>query len=195
MPGEGAARWRSRWRRRRSSCSATDSGWPPGACWWSRTPSPRVPDAGSRTRTLRTRRPGWARSPPQPSTLARGAGSGGVAFPAELRQLIRELVERVLDRLEALRDRAQAPRQAVDVVARRQVQIADRAGARLRGTLPRAERDLQRLVHPGVVDQDLGQLTQGALATRRNAIPYTVAAAFVHIVHARYRDRWAQAGF
>ena len=92
-------------------------------------------------------------------------------------------MEADLDGLEPLGDRPQAPGEAVDVVAGRQVQIADRLGAGLLGSLARPERDLERLVRPWVVDQELGEFAQCALPSGGEAVPDLIAAALVHIVH------------
>jgi hypothetical protein len=113
---------------------------------------------------------------------------GRGALATELRELAGDLIERVLDGLEALGNRAQAPGKAVDIVAGREVEVPEGAGARLGGALPRPERNLQSLVHPGVVDQQLGEVTQRSLASPGTAITFAFAAALVHIVHARYRD-------
>ena len=84
--------------------------------------------AGSATRIWRRRPSGWARwrraRRLNPDSRLRVARS--LALPSELGDLAGELVERVLDRLEPLGDRPQPPGQAVDVVAGRQVQVADR---------------------------------------------------------------------
>src|SRR5436190_19629922 len=47
---------------------------------------------------------------------------------------------------------------------------------------------MQSLVHPRVLDQQLGQIAEGAVAARR--VPLALfASAHVHIVHAPYRAR------
>src|SRR5829696_8741983 len=188
MPGEDGVPWRSRWKRPPSSCSAGGSGSPRDAFWPYPTPSRTAAGGGSKTMTWSKQWREWARSRRRPSTPGRGSGSVRVARSAELGQLPRQEIERVLDGLEALGDRAQAPGETVDVVSCRQIQIADRAGPRLRRALPSLESEVQRLVHPRVLDQDLGEVTQRSLASRGDAIAYAFAAAFVHIVHARYRD-------
>ena len=72
------------------------------------------------------------------------AGSGGVAgaalslgIAAQRRDVAGEVVELILDRLEAGRERSQALLQALDVGAGREVERADRLALRGRGPLPR----------------------------------------------------------
>jgi hypothetical protein len=105
------------------------------------------------------------------------------ALPAQLRDLPAELVERVLNRLEPLGDRPQPPGEPVDVAAGGQIQVADGGLARLRSPLAGAEGELQSLIHPGVVDEELGELAQRALAARRDSIPDPFATTLFHIVH------------
>ena len=105
-----------------------------------------------------------------------------LALPAQLGELAVDPVEPVLDLLEPLGEGAQPAREPVDVVAGGQVQVADRARPGLRGALTGAEGDLQGLVQPGVLDQELRQVAQRALPPRRDTVPDAFAAALVHIV-------------
>ena len=172
MPGAGAVQSPSRWRRPRCSRSAAASASPPPACWSSRTPSAtgagsRIEDDDLAEAVGAPGRPGRRRPQPRVEGPGRGASRSRRAPPA--RGSPRSSWSSTV--LEALRDRAQAAGEAVDVVAGRQVQVPDRAGARLRGALPRAERHLQGLLHPGVVDQQLGEVAQRALAPRGRCDP------------------------
>src|SRR5215208_6879855 len=186
--GVDAALWRSRWRRRPSSPWGVASTSPPPACSRCLTPSRTGSEGGSGTRSSPPPPRGWdpSRRPPsrlRPSTLTRGSGTGRLPLPAKGGQLPADLIEGVLHRLEALGDGPQPACEPVDVVAGRQVQVADRARARLRGALPGAEGDLQRLVQPRIVDQELGELAQSPLSPSRDPVSDSFAAALVHIVH------------
>ena len=97
-------------------------------------------------------------------------GPCGAGAAAAAARPVLEPVEGVLDALEALGDRAQPPRQPLDVGGRRDVQRAHRRLLRLHGLLAGLEGAGQRPVHHRVRDQLLGDLAERLLALAREAV-------------------------
>ena len=124
--------------------------------------------SGSMTTTWQRRSGVWAPWPRRPSTPRYRLR--GVALPPERRQLAGHLIKLVLDLLEALRQHGvQAAGEAIHVVAGGQVQVP---ASRWRPPARRAHapRAVQRLVHPGVVDEQLSEVAQRPLASRGDPI-------------------------
>ena len=91
-----------------------------------------------------------------------------------------DAIERVLDRLEPLADRAHAPRQALDVGRRRDVERAHRHVLGLDGLLARVEGPLQRGGHERVARQLLGQLPERLLTLAGEALANAFLLGLVH---------------
>ena len=112
-----------------------------------------------------------ARSPaisPRRSSIAPSRSPGRAG--REGAQALFELVERVLDSLEALGHRAQAPGHALDVGGGRQVQCAERRLLRLDRLLAGLEGSCDRPVDHRVGDQLLGDLAECFLALPRQLL-------------------------
>ena len=88
---------------------------------------------------------------------------------AQLGELVDELVEAVLERLEAPGERAQALLEPLDVGARGHVQGPHRVALGGHRALAGAQRLGQRAVENGVLDQRLGELAHGLLAAGADA--------------------------
>ena len=117
-----------------------------------------------------------------------------VERPLEAREALVEAVDAVLDALQALGDRPHAPREALDVGRGREVQRAERDLLGLGGLLARLEGARDGAVDERVLEQVLGEPSEGVLALSGKALAQAVAAGF--LVHAaeRYRVRPSGAG-
>lgn len=93
---------------------------------------------------------------------------------AGVREPLVEPVDAVLDRFEALRDRAQPAGQALDVGSGRDVQRAHRSLLCLYGALACFERAGDRPRDEGIVHQVLGDLADRVLAGLRHAVAHLV---------------------
>ena len=98
-----------------------------------------------------------------------------------------EPVHGVLDSLEPLRDRAQAPGEPLDVGGRRDSQGAHRHLLRLHRLLARLEGAAERSRQHRVARQLLCDLAQGLLALARDALAEPLVAALVHHGAGGYR--------
>ena len=166
------------------------SGLPVRRCRWSsgveRTSTTPVGRRRGRTRPLGGVRPTFRRSCSR-GTGGLGAGQrvgSAVSCAADLGQLLLdrgqpastsvdrrprreplvEPVDAVLDALQALRDRAHAAREALDVGGRGDVEGVVRDLLGLDGLLARLEGTRDRAAHQRVAEQVLGELAEGLLA-------------------------------
>src|SRR5512133_286433 len=188
-------------RRRRARAS-------PWRAWWRSSPttSPRASGA-----------PLWRRSRPcAPDSAGAGRALGGRALGgrrlgrrlprrrrAQLDELLGDRVERelqrgqalveavdaVLDALQALGDRAHAPRETLDVGRRRDVQRPEGDLLSRGGRLARLEGTRDGAVDQGVLEQILRQSPEGVLALSGEALAQAVAAGFLFHAAERYRFR------
>src|SRR6185295_5946826 len=85
--------------------------------------------------------------------------------------------------LQALRERPHAPREALDVGRRRDVERPEGHLLRRRGLLAGLEGARDGAVDQGVLEQILRQSPEGVLARSGDALPQAVAAGFL-VVHA-----------
>src|SRR5436190_4942784 len=93
----------------------------------------------------------------------------GLAHPAANRaQLVEEVVEAILDRLEPVRERTETLLEPLHVARGGDVQSAHRGALGLCGALPRPDRPGHRLVEQRVVEEGLRQVAQRLLAARPN---------------------------
>ena len=93
-----------------------------------------------------------------------------------------EAVDAVLDALQALGDRPHAPREALDVGGRRDVERPEGDLLSRGGLLAGLEGARDGAVDQGVLEQILGQSPEGVLALSGEALAQAVAAGF--LVHA-----------
>ena len=109
--------------------------------------------------------------------LDRGEALVGAAERRALERLepLVEPVDAVLDPLEPLRDRPQAPGQALDVGGGRDVERAHRGLLRLDGALAGAEGARDRGVDERVLEQVLGELAHRVLARARELVAQALA--------------------
>ena len=92
------------------------------------------------------------------------------SWRAQLADLAAEVVDLVLDLLEALRKRAQAPLQPLDVAGRGEVEGRHRRLLGLDRLLAGAEGGGERVLQHLAVEQCLGQLADRLLAARPEAV-------------------------
>ena len=140
--------------------------------------SPKPTSAGrSRRRSLALGDARWA-------TLAARSAAGAPSAEAEplgvarsrawARELVGELVDAVLERLEPARQRAQPLLEPLDVAAGGDVERAHRGALRRSGPLAGAQGPGERRIEERILDQRLGQLAHGFLAASADSAAIVV---------------------